>query len=218
MSRVGKSSIDGWENLYAQGQSILMYPDSTLVSLSHHLIDPRKHPKILDYGFGAGANLTALLKRGLDVSGVEVSSSAIKIVRQRLKKERLKAELTLFNGNDLPFDDNTFNVIIAWHVLCYNTWDSLSAAVKEINRVLSPGGMFIGTMPVKGGGFYQHAKPLGQELYQLTMDSQKDMIVIIPDKKGLERCFPGIKITVGETGLSYKNLNSRHWIVTYEKK
>ena len=74
------------------------------------------------------------------VSGVEVSRSAINIVRGRLKKERLSAELKLFKGSQLPYNDNVFDVVIAWQVLDYNTWDSLKLAVKEIDRVLRPGG------------------------------------------------------------------------------
>lgn len=64
-----------WEGLYKQGKSNLQYPNSFLVSLSHHLLDPAKHRNVLDYGFGAGANLIFLARRGFAVSGAEVSKA-----------------------------------------------------------------------------------------------------------------------------------------------
>ena len=213
-----QSSIDKWESIYSQRQSILLYPNSTFITLSHHLLKPKEYPRVLDYGFGYGANMISLLKRGFEVSGVEVSRSVINLVRARLKKEHLSAELKLIKGAQLPFNDNAFDAVIAWQVLDYNTWDSLELAVKEIDRVLKVGGKFIGTFTASDDVSCQHSKKLGKGVYQIKLKKQKDLVRMAVDRKNLHQCFPSKEISIGKSGFQYNNLQFSHWIVTYEKE
>ena len=159
-----------------------------------------------------------MAKRGFDMSGVEVSPSAINIVRDRLKKERLGAELKLFKGGQLPYNDNAFDAVIAWQVLCYNTWDSLKIAIQEIDRAFQDGGKFIGTMITTDDGSCRQGKKLDNCLYKIKVKSQKGLIIMAVDRKDLYKCFPSREISIGKFGFECKNLQSWHWVVTYEKK
>jgi ubiquinone/menaquinone biosynthesis C-methylase UbiE len=212
------STIDIWENSYRQGRSILLYPDSDFITLAHHLLKKGEHNRILDYSFGSGANMMSLVRRGFKVSGVEVSSTAIRIVRRRLKKENLKAQLTVFNGTELPFKDGTFDAVIAWEVLDYNTWDSLKKALKEIDRVLRTGGKLICTFSRPQDGLVRNARKMGNCLYRIKNGQQQGCIKMALDRTQLRRCFPSRNICVGQFVFEYKNLQLWQWIVTYEKK
>ncbi len=137
-----KSNIGIWEEIYSRQDSLLSYPDETLVRVIHRLLSPQKHRTILDYGYGSGSNMIHLINKGYDLSGVEVSESAQSNLRGRLQNLRLNADLRLITDGKIPFAENNFDVVIAWLVLYYNDWNSFYKAMDEINRVLKPGGVF----------------------------------------------------------------------------
>lgn len=91
-----------------------------------------RRPRILDVGCGTGANLLLLSKYG-DAEGVDVSEDALAFCRERgLDKVRLGA------GEELPYDDDTFDLVTAFDVVEH--MDDDLAGLKEMRRVLRPGG------------------------------------------------------------------------------
>jgi len=207
-----------WEDLYKQGKSNLSYPNSFLVSLSHHLLNPAKQRRVLDYGFGTGANLIFMARRGFEVYGAEVSKSAVEIVKVKLSGENLHADLRIIPDNRIPYDDDFFDVVIAWQVLYYNTWETLHQAVQEINRVLRSGGIFIGTMAAPGDVSHLNSTPLGNSLYASNVPGQESAIVLIVDKDQLPQCFPSKPLRTGHFVQSFEGIPTGcHWVVSYEK-
>ena len=91
-----------------------------------------RRPRILDVGCGTGANLLMLSKYG-DAEGVDISEDALTFCRDRgLDKVRLGA------GEELPYDDGTFDLVTALDVVEH--MDNDLAGLKEMRRVLRPGG------------------------------------------------------------------------------
>jgi SAM-dependent methyltransferase len=211
-------NVQIWEDLYRQGKSNLNYPNSFLVSLSHHLLNPATHHRVLDYGFGTGANLIFLARRGFELSGAEVSKSALDIVQSKLGAEMLHADLRLMQEDKLPFGDNSFDGVIAWQVLYYNNWETLHQAVREIDRVLRPGGIFIGTMAAPGDVSQVNSTPLGNDLYRSNVPGQERAKILIVDKDRLAHCFPDRKLRTGRFTQSFEGLpTGSHWVLSYEK-
>ena len=91
-----------------------------------------RRPRILDVGCGTGANLLMLSQYG-DAEGVDVSEDALAFCRERgLEKVRLGA------GEELPYDDGTFDLVTAFDVVEH--MDNDLAGLREMRRVLRPGG------------------------------------------------------------------------------
>jgi SAM-dependent methyltransferase len=91
-----------------------------------------RRPRILDVGCGTGANLLMLSKYG-DAEGVDVSEDALAFCRERgLDKVKLGA------GEELPYEDGTFDLVTAFDVVEH--MDDDLAGLKEMRRVLRPGG------------------------------------------------------------------------------
>lgn len=98
-----------------------------------------RRPRILDVGCGTGANLILLSKYG-DAEGVDVSEDALAFCRERgLDKVRLGA------GEELPYEDGTFDLVTAFDVVEH--MDDDLAGVKEMRRVLRPGGRVLLFVP-----------------------------------------------------------------------
>ena len=98
-----------------------------------------RRPRILDVGCGTGANLLLLSKYG-DAEGVDVSEDALAFCRERgLDKVRLGA------GEELPYDDGTFDLVTAFDVVEH--MDDDLAGITEMHRVLRPGGRVLLFVP-----------------------------------------------------------------------
>jgi SAM-dependent methyltransferase len=94
--------------------------------------------RVLDVGCGAGTDLVRFAKGGAVVSGVDLSSSAIALAKQNFAQQGLAADLREADGEKLPFDDNSFDLVFAHGVVQYTASDH--ALVDECRRVLKPGG------------------------------------------------------------------------------
>ena len=206
-----------WENIYGHGKGLLRYPSESLVRLTHGLLDPQKQAKVLDYGFGSAANLIHLAHRGFAMTGVEVSASAVEIAGRRCAQEGVKADLHLVSGGRLPFADASFDAVIAWQVLYYNTREGFRLAMQDIERVLRPQGVFIGTMAAVGDISHVQGQLVGDCEYVSGTPGQEGAHLLILDRADLQPCFPGRSIAVGEFDYQFGTMRSRHFIVTYAK-
>ena len=91
-----------------------------------------RRPRILDVGCGTGANLLMLSKYG-EAEGVDIAEDALAFCRERgLDRVRLGA------GEELPYEDGTFDLVTAFDVVEH--MDDDLAGLREMRRVLRPGG------------------------------------------------------------------------------
>lgn len=94
--------------------------------------------RVLEVGCGAGTDLVRFAKGGADVTGVDIAGSAIALARQNFAQQGLEADLREADGEHLPFDDNTFDLVYAHGVVQYTA--DPQRLVNECRRVLKPGG------------------------------------------------------------------------------
>jgi len=97
--------------------------------------------QVLDVGCGAGTDLVHFARGGAIVTGVDISSSAIELARQNFAQQGLRADLREADGERLPFDRDTFDLVYAHGVVQYTP--DAPALVDECRRVLKPGGRAI---------------------------------------------------------------------------
>ena len=99
----------------------------------------RETNRLLEIGFGAGELLRAAARAGWDVEGSEVSRTAAEHVR----KEGLK----VFCGelSEAGYSNGYFDVVVATELLEHV--DDPESLVREVVRILRPGGLFWATTP-----------------------------------------------------------------------
>lgn len=93
--------------------------------------------RLLDAGCGAG--LLALLARlrGAEVTAVDAAPGMVDIARQRLPG----ADLRVCDLESLPFEDASFDAVIGVNSVFYAA--DMTAAMREIARVVRPGGLVV---------------------------------------------------------------------------
>ena len=98
--------------------------------------------KILELGAGQGPDSRFFSKQGFEVTSTDLSECALGISRQNAEKENLEIKfLELDMEKDLPFEDNSFDVVYAHLSLHYFTDKRTREIFQEIRRVLKPGGI-----------------------------------------------------------------------------
>lgn len=205
-----------WEALYHSGHR-LQYPGEMLVRLTYRYLDPQRHQRVLDYGFGTGENLVHLARRGFSVAGVEVSESALAVAQERLAGLAEPGALVLKEGDRIPFRSDRFDAVIAWQVLCYNDETGLQRALAELHRVLRPGGRFLAALCAPGDSRQVTGEPMGEGVWRLTTPGQEGCLLRVLEREEIPQYFPETGLEVGSFGFELGDTCSRHWIVTYEK-
>lgn len=101
---------------------------------------------LLDFGCGDGRFAVAFAKEGAaKVTGIDASEKMIGLAKKRLESEpRENVEFIVADGKDLPFEDNSFDIVFANYVIVH--FKDLREPFAEIFRVLKPGGSFIATL------------------------------------------------------------------------
>jgi len=105
------------------------------------LVEIRAGEKILDVGCGTGNYTIEFAKRGADVVGADSSKDMLDFARQKAKEERVKAGFQIADALNLPFTDQSFDLIVSNGLLCF--LGEPEKALMEMNRVLKPGGRLI---------------------------------------------------------------------------
>lgn len=88
----------------------------------------------LDLGCGEGRVSRDLTGRGHRVTGIDASATLLEAARQAHPDGRY----LLADASDLPFPDQSFDLVVAYNVLM--DVDDLPGTIAEIGRVLEPGG------------------------------------------------------------------------------
>ena len=97
--------------------------------------------KILDLGSGSGRHVIYFAKEGFDSFGIDIAEEGIKITKDWLKKENLKANLKIGNIYEkLPYPDDFFDAILTTGVISHSDIGGIRRAIKEIERILKPQG------------------------------------------------------------------------------
>ena len=105
------------------------------------LIGDLSNTRFLDAGCGDGALLCAAAARGAEVTGVDPDHSMLSAARKRLAAAGVRATLLEGRVEQLPFPNASFDVVAANTVLCFVS--NASSAVREMARVLRPGGRLV---------------------------------------------------------------------------
>ena len=100
-----------------------------------------KDKELLEVGCGVGIDLVRFARGGARVTGIDLARKSIELARQNFVHQGLHSDLLLGNGENLEFDDNSFDVVYAHGVIQYTA--NPQKMVNELRRVLRPGGEVI---------------------------------------------------------------------------
>ena len=161
---------------------------------------------ILDIGCGGGrtvGRLAALAPAG-KVVGLDYSAASVAVSRETNAEDIKAGRVQIDQGSvaSLPFPDGTFDVVTAVETHYY--WPDLPANVREVLRVLKPGGTFALIAETYRGGplrlLYGLVMPLLRAAY-LSDQEHRDLLT-----------------NAGFTDVSTKHVPGKNWICATGRK
>ena len=100
--------------------------------------DELRDKDVLEIGCGTGVHARLLAEAGANVTAVDLTPTAVELTRKRLELHGLGADVREADAERLPFADASFDFVWSWGVIHHS--ESTERAVREIARVLRPGG------------------------------------------------------------------------------
>ena len=108
--------------------------------------------RVLELGAGSGINLPHYTDAVTELVISEPSASMLAHLRSELDgggTEALESRLVQSGAESLPFEDDSFDTVVATFILC--TVPDPVAVLREIDRVLKPGGRYLFLEHVRAG-------------------------------------------------------------------
>jgi ubiquinone/menaquinone biosynthesis C-methylase UbiE len=123
-----KKKFDRTYAAYAHSEKLLRFP-------------VHKGKSVLEIGCGIGIDAAEFARHGAQLTALDLSPKNIELAKKYFAYNKLKGTFIVGNAEEMCFDDNTFDVVVAIGVFIYTP--DTQKAIDEVLRVLKPGGEFI---------------------------------------------------------------------------
>lgn len=97
-----------------------------------------KDLRVLEVGCGLGTDGAQFARAGADYTGVDLTQAAVDLAKRHFELFELPGTFRVADAERLDFPDNSFDIVYS-HGVLHHTPDT-AAAVREVHRVLRPGG------------------------------------------------------------------------------
>jgi SAM-dependent methyltransferase len=152
-----------WEDAFQEKQMMWGAESITVATEAASLFKQRGFSKILIPGFGYGRNAKPFYEQGFEVTGIEISGTAI-----QLAHDLLGSDIRVFHGSvdQMPFDQEIYDGIFCHALIHLFDSEQRAALIRNCYRQLGPGGMMLFTAITKDAGIYGVGEKVGMDRYR----------------------------------------------------
>jgi ubiquinone/menaquinone biosynthesis C-methylase UbiE len=97
--------------------------------------------RVLEIGCGCGSEAECFARAGAHYTAVDLTNAAVSVTQRRFQLTGLHGHFIQGDAEDLPFGDGSFDLVYSHGVLHHTP--RTARAIREVHRVLSPGGRAI---------------------------------------------------------------------------
>jgi radical SAM superfamily enzyme YgiQ (UPF0313 family)/SAM-dependent methyltransferase len=121
-----------------------------------------KDKDVLEIGVGYGSHAALLARHAQTFTGIDITEGAVRMTKERMRLGKLQANILQMDAETLSFPDASFDLVWTWGVIHHSA--DTPAVLKEISRVLRPGGKAVIMVYHRGWWNYYVMATLGSLL------------------------------------------------------
>ena len=152
-----------WEASFIENQMMWGFEPSDSAIVTKDFFLEKKVKDILIPGIGYGRNAKVFIDNGINVTGIEISKTAIDLARQN------GINITIFNGSvaDMPFDNKLYDGIFCYALIHLLNNREREKFIKDCYNQLKPNGYMIFTAISKEAPMFGKGKQLGKDYFEI---------------------------------------------------
>ncbi|MCM3584758.1 class I SAM-dependent methyltransferase [Mesobacillus maritimus] len=157
-----------WESSFIENQLMWGFEPSDSAILVKDFFLEKHVNEILIPGIGYGRNAKVFLDNGINVTGIEISRTAIELARQN------GLSIPIFHGSvsDMPFEDKLYVGIFSYALIHLLNKSERVKLIQDCYHQLKPNGFMIFTTISKEAPMYGKGKQIGKDYFE-TMNGVK---------------------------------------------
>ena len=130
--------------------------------------------EILDCGAGGKfPPLAIFADHGYRTYGIDVDDEQIELAKKYEKENEIELNISKCDMRDLPFEDESISFVYSYNTIFHMSKNEISKAIREIRRVLRPGGLCFVNFVSINDWIYGEGEKVGEgEYLQQEGDSQ----------------------------------------------
>ena len=132
----------------------------------YSLLKDKDNVTLLDLGCGDGKDSFFFLSKGYQVTAIDFSIKALKILKEE-QRNHPNAKLKILSQDikNINLPENKFDVVYSDVSLHFFTDKSLTNIFKKINNILKPGGLLFIRVKSKNDGLYGKGKAIEDDMF-----------------------------------------------------
>ncbi|TWH47738.1 methyltransferase family protein [Sporomusa sp. KB1] len=152
-----------WESSFIEKQTMWGFEPSESAILTKDFFLKKKIKDILIPGFGYGRNAKVFIDHGINVTGIEISETAINLAR------RNGSNTKIYHGSvtDMPFDNKLYGGIFCYALIHLLNDFERAKFIKDCYSQLNPNGYMIFTSVSKEAPMFGQGKQLGKDYFEI---------------------------------------------------
>lgn len=175
---------------------------------------------VLDFGCGLGRHAIFFAQRGFRVSAFDLSQDAVDHLNAWAKRENLPIKTETADMLNLPYSDNAFDAIFAFHTVFHTDSVGIRKIINEIKRVLKPKGQLYLTLGSKETWAFRDAgvpKIDANTIVKIEDGPENGIPHVFVDFDDIPRLFAGFSLInvrhVDHCLFNGKPRNSKHYFI-----
>jgi len=210
------SAIEAWDTRWAtpEGRADWLEPDPDVTALLPQL-RARGTRRALDLGCGVGRHALLLAEHGFAVEAIDGSAAGIAYAGEAARARGLALNLHQGEADALPFPDRSFDFVLSWNVIYHGTLGDVGRRLAEIWRVLTPRGLYQGTMLPRRNSNYGQGRLVAPDTF-VGVEPRRAHPHCYCDAAALVALFAGFEL-LSLTQRLHRKPGSWHWHIVAER-
>lgn len=171
-----------WDEMFRKIGTVWSFEPTDSALQTSGLFASEKIGNVLIPGIGFGRNAKAFIEKGIDVTGIEISETAIQLAREN----GLKIPIHHGSVAEMPFDDLVYNGIYCYALIHLLNQNERRKFLKNCHDQLRDGGLMVFITVSKGYiKLYENGKPISKDRFRI----QNGLDVFFYDSISIKREF-----------------------------